>query len=80
MSIFTVRVVSGMVRRWVRVCTLGLSPGDKDGRRIEIESDLWEHDSTPSQLVIAPEKQRLKCLRVVCLGFRRTCRGAWSSV
>ncbi|CAN5119733.1 hypothetical protein BH18ACT5_BH18ACT5_02810 [soil metagenome] len=30
-----------LVRSWVRLYTLDL--GDRDGRRAEIESDLWEH-------------------------------------
>jgi hypothetical protein len=36
-------MASRAARRWVRIYTAMLSPDVRDGRRAEIESDLWEH-------------------------------------
>jgi len=31
-----------LVRGWTRLYTSGMEPGSRNGRRAEIESDLWE--------------------------------------
>ena len=36
-------LVSSVVRTWTRMYTIGLQPLDRDSRRAEIDSDLWEH-------------------------------------
>ena len=40
----TTVVAAGLTRSWTRCYTLGLSREDRDARRMEIESDLWEHE------------------------------------
>jgi len=37
--------VDGVIRRWVRLYTLGLEKDARHQRRAEIDSDLWEHRS-----------------------------------
>jgi uncharacterized membrane protein YhaH (DUF805 family) len=36
-------LASDVVRAWTKLYTAGLPPRDRDARRAEIESDLWEH-------------------------------------
>lgn len=36
-------LVSGLARGWVTVYTAGLNAADRDRRRTEIDSDIWEH-------------------------------------
>ena len=36
-------VAENLVRRWVRLYTLGLQADDRHSRAAEIDSDLWEH-------------------------------------
>ena len=38
------RLVTGLMRGWVRLYTAGLPPDRRDDRRAEIASDLWEHE------------------------------------
>lgn len=49
------RLAATLVRVWTRVYTWGMDPVDRDSRRDEIESDLWEslHDEASSEAAIA---------------------------
>jgi hypothetical protein len=38
----SLRLALALVRGWTRCYTLGMAPAARDGRRDEIESDLWE--------------------------------------
>jgi len=48
----TARAAIAIVRAWTRIYTYGLPAGDRERRRAEIESDLWEsaHDGTEQRL------------------------------
>jgi hypothetical protein len=39
----SLRLATGAVRAWTRLYTWRLKPSDREARRAEIESDLWEH-------------------------------------
>ena len=47
MSGFMMRLVTGLMRGWVRLYTAGLPPDRRDDRRAEIASDLWSMNGTP---------------------------------
>ena len=47
MTRFFAALVVGAVRSWTHLYTAGLPPRLRDARRREIESDLWEIDTTP---------------------------------
>ena len=35
-------LATALVRCWTRIYTVGMPPSERDGRRAEIDSDLWE--------------------------------------
>ncbi len=50
MSVSAPVFAAGLIRGWVRIYTIGLRDDDRDSRRAEIESDLWEQqrDAAPA--------------------------------
>jgi hypothetical protein len=54
-SSLLLRVAVAAVRLWTRAYTWGMDAVSREGRRAEIESDLWEslHDEAPSDAAIA---------------------------
>ena len=48
MSMPTMNLAVGLVRRWVGLYTVGLPAEARDARRAEIESDLWEQEEDAS--------------------------------
>lgn len=44
MSAGLLRAAVDLARVWTRIYTLGMPPWERDARRVEIESDLWEFE------------------------------------
>jgi len=43
-------VVAGLTRGWVTLYTAGMAADDRDARRADVESDLWDHQATNTEL------------------------------
>jgi hypothetical protein len=61
-------IATGMTRTWVSLYTLRLPPKLRDGRRAEIDSDLWEHQRTAELLDDAPGGTALQMFARLVLG------------
>ncbi len=58
MTISAPSLATGLIRGWVRIYTIGLRDDERDSRRAEIESDLWEQQNAddpagPSRIATA---------------------------
>ena len=59
----------GMTRSWVTLYTSGLPRELRDGRRAEIDSDIWEHQRTAEFLDQPPGGTALQLLARLLLGL-----------
>lgn len=59
---------AGVVRRWVRLYTVGLTDDLRDARRAEIESDLWAHADEAAAKGLSPAALDAEMLVRLILG------------
>lgn len=65
----TLRFALGACRVWTAIYTRGLSPETRETRRLEIESDLWEHQAHAREIDEAAVDTGFHILTRVLLGI-----------